>query len=140
VITAGGWLLATLEIDADLGPVLVAPRGLDEDMSTVAVTGLGDRAAAFAIPAGVFPRDEPEVTGQLPRMFEAAPIHDLGGEHHRGMERDAAEALEALDHGRERRGEREPFDRAIEFVPPLQLVGQQGVVLPEDQPIVRGQG
>ncbi|MBV6522292.1 MAG: hypothetical protein MNPFHGCM_02438 [Gemmatimonadaceae bacterium] len=73
-------------------------------------------------------------------MFEAAPVDDLGGQHQDGMERDAAKALQPLDHGGKGRREGELFDRPIEVVAALQFIHEQRMLLSEDEPIVRGQG
>lgn len=112
-------LLPPLEIDADLRPMAIAQRGLDQDMSTVATTGFGDRAKALAVAARVLARDEPEIARELGRTLEAAPVDDLRRQHHRRVQRDAAEALEAPHHGGECRQEHQLLDLAIQLVAPL---------------------
>ena len=67
------------------------------------VPGLGDGAESRPIAARVLARDEAEVAGELRGALEAAPVDNLGGEHHGRVDRDAAKALEARDHRRERR-------------------------------------
>jgi len=88
-------LLSTLEIDARLWSMTVAPCGLDEDMPAVAIAGLGDRSQSLPVTARVFAGDQAEVAGELRGPLEAAPVDDLGREHHRGMERDALGSTEA---------------------------------------------
>ena len=129
-------LLPALEVHADLGSMLVAPRRLDQDMAAVTVARLGNRAAAFAVAAGVFAGYQPEVARQLAWMLEPTPVDQLGREDHRRLQGNPAEALEPLDDRGERRGQRELFDRAIEVVTALQLVGEECVVLPEDEAIL----
>jgi hypothetical protein len=46
-------------------------------------------------------------------VLEAAPVDDLGRQHHRLVQRDAAEALQATDHGHEVGEQRELFDADI---------------------------
>ena len=46
----------------------------------------------FVIDQSSVARDEAEVARQLARMFEAAPVDDLRGQHHGRVKGDAAEA------------------------------------------------
>jgi hypothetical protein len=130
-------LLSPLEIDAGLRPMSVTPRGLNEHVPTMTVPRLRDRSESPAIAARVFARDQPEVAGQLSGVLDATPVDDLRHEHHRRMEGEATEALQAPDHRGERGQEGERLDLAIELVASLELVEQEGVLLPEDEAIGR---
>ena len=105
----------------------------------MAVAGLGDRPETLSISTRVFARDQPEITGELAGPFEAAPIHQLRGEHHRRVQRDAAEALEGLDHRLERRELGQLLDLTVELFTALQLVHQERMILAIDQPIFQGE-
>jgi hypothetical protein len=72
----------------------------------------------------------------LRRTFESPPVDDLCCEHHRRVKRDAAEALQTLDHGRDVREQGESFDLAIKLLTPLELVEKQCVVFAVDEPVV----
>lgn len=87
-------LLPAREIHARLRAMAIDPRGLHQHMPTMAVPRLGDRAESLPLPARGLPRHEPRIAGELSGAREAAPVDDLGGEHHRRVERDAAEALQ----------------------------------------------
>src|SRR5690606_16704988 len=70
-----GWrlpLLSTFEVNTRLRPMPVAPRGLDQDMSTVTVAGLGDRAESLPVTTRVLARDESEIA-RLPDAIEFIP-------------------------------------------------------------------
>src|SRR5688500_1986541 len=130
-------LLPATNLGAEVRPVVIAPRRLHEDVAAVTVAGLRDRALSFPGPARVLARHEAEVGGQLSGAFEAAPVDDLRGQHHRALQRDPAEALEAGDGGGDGRRQRQRFNLSIEFVAPLAFVHEQRVVLAEDEPIRR---
>jgi hypothetical protein len=79
----------------------------------------------------------PRYAASWPARREAPPVADLGREHHGALERDPAETLQACDHRREYREQRELLDLPVELLPALQLVGEQRVILPEHQAIRR---
>src|SRR6476620_7330932 len=82
----------------------------------------------------------PRYAARLPRALEAPPIDDLRGQHQRPLQRGPAETLQTRDRRREGRRQRQLFDLAIELVPPLELVGEQGVIFAEHQPVGRREG
>src|SRR5690606_16834711 len=101
-----GWrlpLLSTFEVNTRLRPMPVAPRGLDQDMSTVTVAGLGDRAESLPVTTRVLARDESEIARELGGPLETAPVDDLRRQHHRRVQGDATEALQLAHHRREGR-------------------------------------
>ena len=75
-------LLAAREIDARLRSMPIAPGRPDEDVAAMRVPGLGDGAESHPLAARSLARDEAEVAGELRGTLEAAPVHNLGGEHH----------------------------------------------------------
>src|SRR4051794_1682395 len=79
-------LLASFQVNARLRSVPVTPRGLNKHVSTVTVARLRDRAEPAPIATRVFTRDQAEVAGELRWSFEAAPIDDLGRQHHRRVQ------------------------------------------------------
>jgi len=110
---------------------------LDEDMPAMGVAGLRDRAEPYAVATRVLFGHESEIAGQLAGMRKAPPVANLRGEDHRGVERDAAEALQRVHHGGERREQRELLDPAVEFFPALELVLEERMIFAEDEPVVR---
>ncbi len=110
-------LLPRPEMGPHQGPMAIAPRGLHQDVATVTVARFREGALALTVPRRVLTRDEPHVGHELRRAREAPPIHDLGGEHHRRMELEAAEALQPADRGCVRRLHRQAGDLPIERVP-----------------------
>ena len=84
----------------------------------------GPVSAASATPAGVA------------RRAKAPPIGELGGQHHRVVRIEAAEALQARDLRGEGRRYRERRDLAIQFIAPTESVFQQREVLAKHDPIV----
>src|SRR4030095_9049239 len=53
-------LLAPLDVDAEVGAVVITPRRLHEHMPTVTVAGLGDGALPFGRSARIFARAHTE--------------------------------------------------------------------------------
>jgi hypothetical protein len=121
--------LPSFEVRADRRAMMRAPRGLHEHVPTMTIPRLRDRAFAFAIATRVLTRDQAEIRRQLRRPFEAPPIDNFRGQHHRALPRNAAEALEPTHHRRQRRQFGESRDLPIEFVAPLQLVREQRMIL-----------
>ena len=81
--------------------VAVVPGGLDEQAAGVAVAGLGDVAAVLLIAGRILARRDPQPTGQLARMREAAKVADLCDEPQRGAGRDAAKRVRAATWSRQ---------------------------------------
>lgn len=75
--------LASLQVDARLRAVPVAPCRLNQHMPTMTVARLRDRAESLSGAARVFARDQPEIAGQLRQTLEATPIDDRRGKDHR---------------------------------------------------------
>ena len=75
-----------------------------------------------------------------PGSLDRKAIAALGGQHHRAMPVDAAEALQPLDRRRDCRRERgrqgQLCDPLIQFVAPTQLVLEQREVLAEDHAVL----
>src|SRR5690606_30497538 len=131
---------STFEVNTRLRPMPVAPRGLDQDMSTVTVAGLGDRAESLPVTTRVLAGDESEIARELGGPLETAPVDDLRRQHHRRVQGDATEALQLAHHRREGRELGQLLDLPIQLVAPLQLVHQQRMVLAEHELICRGEG
>ena len=132
--------LAFLELGGYGRPVSILPSGLDEDVATAAVTGLGDVTLTNAIPAGVFGRDKSEESHELRGSLKAPPVADLGDEGHGGESTDAPEAGKPLDERFIERREGEAFDLFVEIVSSADLVVEQREILSEDRTILRGKG
>jgi hypothetical protein len=137
------WVLTVLapsEGGADGGAFSVLPGGLDKGVAYAAVTGLGDGAEALSGPGGVLAGHEADVGHELTGAGEAAQVAELGGDDHGGLSLEAAETAEAFDHGFVAGGEGEGLDAAVELVPTLELVLEEGEVLGEHHVIFIGKG
>ena len=84
--------LSPFEVVTDRGLVMITSRGLHQHMATVTVAGVGNPAAAYAVAARVFARDEPKIRGELRGPCEPAPIHQFRREPHRVLQGDSAKA------------------------------------------------
>ena len=71
---------------------------------------------------------------------DEAQVAELGGDDHGGLGLEAAETAEAFDHGFLAGGEGEGLDAAVELVPTLELVLEEGEVLGEHHVIFIGKG
>jgi len=125
------------EIDAALRAMPVTPGRLDEDMATVTVPRLGDRAEPRPITTGVFAREEAAVTAQRARMLEAAPVDERRGQDHRRLHGDPAETRQLRHHRGEGGQLGQPFDRPIQFLTALELVHEPRRVRPVHEAIRR---
>ena len=81
------------------GLVPVAPSGLDQDRARLGVAGPGDPAAAGTVAAGMLARDQPEPGHELLGVGEAPQVADLGDEHRRGHQPQAAQGLQGPHEG-----------------------------------------
>jgi hypothetical protein len=66
---------------------------------------------------------------------EAAPIDDLGREHHRAAQRDPATTPQPRQRRRERGRERQLLDLPIELIAPLQFSRKQRVIFAKAEPV-----
>jgi len=132
-------LLAPLEGGADGRTVSVLPGGLDEGVAHATVAGLGDGAEALSRARGVLAGNEADVGHELSRAGETAQVAELGGDDHGGLGLEAAEAAEAIDQGLVAGRESEGLDAAVELIPALELVLEEGEVLGEDGVILLGE-
>ena len=119
----------------------VVPRGLDQRLPQVLVAGLGDRAPAVALPAGVLGGRQADPRGEragVPEPGELAGLeHEVGG----GRGVDALEAAQGVDPppppGLAGLGPDEPLEpRLLLRRPPdrLDVVGERVVVGPLREP------
>ena len=134
-----GWLthLTFLELSRHGRPKSVFPGGLDEDVATAAVAGLGDVPLTNAIPAGVFGRDKSEEGHELRGALKAPPVSDLGDEGHGGESADAPETGKSLDEGPVQRGEGDGLDLLVEVIPAAGLVVEESEILSENCTVFR---
>jgi hypothetical protein len=137
-----GWLalLAFLELSRDGRSISVLPRGLNEDVATATVAGLGDVAPANAIPARVLGRDKSEESHELGGPLKASPVTDLGDEGHGGQRTDVPETGQPLDKGPISGGEGDGLDLLIEVVASAGLVVEEREVLGKDGAILWSEG
>ena len=129
-------LLALAESGAHPRRMSVTPGGLNQDVTAMAVAGLGDGAAALATAGGVFAGHEANEGHERPRTREAAEVTELGAKDHGAVGIDAAKAAEATDRLPVRGREREFLDLPVEVVAAVELVLEQGQVLTEDVTIL----
>jgi hypothetical protein len=94
-------LLARLGSSPDARGEPIVPCRLGKQPARVRVAGLGDRALAEAIAAGVLRGHQPQVSHQLARVIEACDIPNLGHQSDRRDHVDAAQRLQRLQHRRE---------------------------------------
>jgi hypothetical protein len=98
-------------------------------MTYAGVASLGDTTEPSAIAGGVLAGHEADVGHELARALEAPEIAKLGGDDHRGLSLEAAEAAETVDERLIARRKGEPMDAVVEFIPALELVLEEGQVL-----------
>src|SRR3954454_847063 len=94
-ITSGGWpCLRASRLVSRPRRVAVRPGRLDQQAARVRAAGLGDRALAAAIAAGVLGGDQADPAHQLRRFLEAAEVADFGDQPGRGELLDAAKTAQ----------------------------------------------
>ena len=112
------------------------PSGLNEDMTTAAVAGLGDGSPSASFAGGVLPGHKPEIGHELSGSLEATPVADLGDQGHGGERADASEAGEPLDLGAVGVREGDFLDLTIEIVAATNLVVHERQILAEDRTVL----
>ena len=130
--------LPAFEIDARLRAMPIAPRRLDQDVATVTVARLRDRAEPRAIAARVLARNEAEIArpagaDRSNRRQSTISVASTIAECSEMPRKHWSRRTIGASVGQQR----ELFDLPIELVTPLQLVHQQRVILAIHQPIVR---
>jgi len=132
--------LAAFERSADGRASSVAPGGLDEHVSAARVAGLGDGPLSSSVAGGVLAGHQPQVGHERTRVLEAAEVAEFGGQDHGGAGLEAPEAGDAVDEGLVARREGQLLDAAVELVPALELVLEEGEVFGQDHAVVGGEG
>ena len=124
----GHTLLALSESGTHAGRVSKALGGLDQDMSAVAVAGLGDGASFIPGAGGVLAGNEAHEGHELPRRGEAAQVAEFGPQDHVAVGIDAPETPESPDGLLVSRSEGQLLDLAVEVVPAVDLVLEEDKV------------
>jgi len=109
-------LLSLSKPGTDTRRMSVAPGGLNEDVTAMAVAGLGDGAAVLSGGRGVFAGHEADEGHEGSRTREAAKVTELGTKDHGAVSIDASKAAEPPDRLPVAGRERELLDLPVEVV------------------------